>query len=116
MKIDDFKKAEDIVSKIDAIEDLIKEHTLGRVSNSKEFTKNNDDFYNAKFINVFETKGHHDTGGGISTLGRLTIAKYNDMSGAKYHLTKGEIIQLQSFLSSMLENRLNTLKKDLDNI
>lgn len=116
MNIEDYKKAEDIVAKIDAIEGLTKDYTLGSVSESKEFTDNNGDFYNARFINVFLTKGYKDTGGGSVNLDRLTIAKYKDLSGVKYHFTKGEIIQLQNLLKSMLDNRLETLKKELDNI
>jgi len=113
MKLEDYKKAENIGAKIEAIEDLTKDHTLGRFSDSKEFTENNDDFYNARFINVFQTKVYHITGGGLD---RLTIAKFKDMSGAKYHLTKNETIELQNFLKSMLEKRLDNLKKELGSI
>jgi len=116
MKIEDFEKASRLVSKIEAIKDLTKEHTLGRASDTTSFEENNNDFYNANFINVFETKGYHNTGGGSCTPCRLTVAKYKDMSGSKYELTKQETIKLQEFLKNLLDERLEALETELSTI
>lgn len=116
MNIKDYKKAEVLVNQIDSIKDLTKDFELGRVSDSNEFEENNDDFYSSNFIRVFETKGYHSTGGGSCDLSRMTIAKYKDMSGSKYELSKTETIQLQKFLKSMLDKRLDKLVSDLESL
>jgi len=116
MDIDDFKKAEVIVSEIDSVKELIKDFSLGSVSATDNFRENNNDFYNANFIKVFETKGYHSTGGGSCEPCRMTIARHKDMSGVKYELSKQETINLQEFLKSMLDTRIECLTSILKGI
>lgn len=116
MKLEDFKKAKESVKKIDTIKEILKDFTLGRVSDSEEFESNNSDFYLANFLQVFETKAYHSTGGGHTTLSRITIARYSDKSGPKYELSKQETIKLQEFLKEMLDNRLQSLIEAVESI
>ncbi len=116
MKLEDYKKAEKLVDLIDSIKDITKEFNVGRVSNDESFTENNNDFCGAKFFHIINTEGHHSTGGGSTSLSRITICKHKDRSGSKYVLSKQETIKLQEFLKGMLNGRLQSLEIGLNNI
>ena len=110
MKIEDYKKAEKLVEDLKAIEALLDRFTLGRVSDNIEFTENDRDFYNSQLFNVMKSKKH------VSTGDRITIAEFNDGSGAKYTLSKQETIRLQKFIEDLLTEKLISLEQDFEDI
>lgn len=113
MKIEDFNKAKGLVETIDNITKILSGHKLGRHTNEKEFTQNNDEFYLANFFNVVACRSFHNTGGGHSELPRVKISECKDGSGANYHLTKQETIDLQEFISKMLSDKKVNMENEL---
>ena len=102
MKIEDFKLAEGKVKAVEAISAILNRHTLGQVNAIYEYSS---DFNGAMFFNIKNTPSESNRG--------IKISEHSDGSGAAYKLTKPDILKLQKFVKSMLDNRMQELNQEI---
>jgi len=116
MKREVFDKAKLLIEKSESLEKIIKKHKLGWDDGKPEFIDESSDFYGANFLNVKIIETTISTGGGSSMVPRIAITENSDGSGAKYHLSKKEIKDLQYFILSMLTEKLLNAREELEKL